>query len=64
MRNSPEGRIILEEICNMELAQQIDDTLYLHTDPTPEILSYIVDTNKKQTNIGEKVDQINHYRKQ
>jgi hypothetical protein len=62
MRNDPQGRVVLEEICNMKLVEQIDDTLYLHTDPTDWILRTIinqsVDANWK-SNIWSWVDMIN-----
>ena len=45
MRNSPEWRMILEEICNMKIVSQVDDVLYCHTNPTPEMLSILTNWN-------------------
>ncbi len=38
MRNDQEWKIILDEICNMELVTRIDDSLFLHTNPTNKLL--------------------------
>lgn len=54
MRESPEWRLILEEICNMKLVSQVDDVLYLHTNPTPEILEYLT-----KWNIQENINLVN-----
>ena len=51
MRNSPEWRMILEEICNMKLVSQVDDVLYCHTNPTSRMLQYLTRWNI-QTNIN------------
>ena len=51
MRNSPEWRLILEEICSMKLVSQVDDVLYCHTNPTKRMLQYLTNWNV-QTNIN------------
>ena len=48
MRNSPEWRIILEEICNMKIVSQVDDVLYCHTNPTATMLQYLTKWNVQQ----------------
>ena len=42
MLNSPEGRILLEEMCKMKLCEKIGDALYIHTDPSSEILELVL----------------------
>ena len=54
MRRSPKGKQILEEICNMKIASQVDDILYIHTNPTVEILKYLT-----QWNIQENIKTLN-----
>jgi hypothetical protein len=54
MRQSPEWRLILEEICNMKLVSQVDDVLYLHTNPTLEILDYLT-----KWNVQENINLVN-----
>ena len=56
MRADEAGRACLEEICKMRVAEYIDDTLFLHTDPTPGILKMI---KEKDGYIGDSVDRIN-----
>lgn len=51
MRNSPEGRFLLEEMCNMKLCERVGNRIHLHTDPTDEILELLV---------TEGVDSINN----
>lgn len=41
MRNSKEGRQILEDICAMKLAEHIDDTLFVHVVPNEAMLTNI-----------------------
>jgi len=41
MRSDPKGRQILEVMCNMKLATRKDDTLIVHTNPTPKIVDYL-----------------------
>ena len=41
MRNTPEWRLILEEICNMKLISQVDDVLYCHTNPTSQMIELL-----------------------
>jgi len=48
MRKSTEGKIILEEICNMKVVVQINDVLVLHTNPTDGMLQYITQGNVQQ----------------
>ncbi len=57
MRNSPEWRIILEEICNMKLVSQVDDVLYIHTNPTDAILNFL--TSSWKWNIQQMINAIN-----
>jgi len=54
MRNSPEWRMILEEICNMKLVSQVDDVLYCHTNPTSRMLQYLT-----RWNIQENINTLN-----
>ena len=54
MRNNPEWRIILEEICNMKVVSQIDDVLYCHTNPTEWMLQYLTNWN-----VQDNIDIIN-----
>lgn len=42
MRADPRGKKVLEEMTNMKLAEQIDDTLYVHTDPNADMISSIL----------------------
>jgi hypothetical protein len=56
MKNSPEGAELLNQITKFKLAEYIDDSLFLHTDPTPEMMSLILRNGKT---IGEAVDNIN-----
>ncbi len=42
MRNDTRGRVVLEEMAKMKLAEQIDDTLYVHTDPNHNIVRALV----------------------
>ena len=48
MRNNSEWRLILEEICNMKLVSQVDDVLYIHTNPTAKMLEYLTKWNVQQ----------------
>lgn len=50
MRKNPEGRRILESMCNMKLAEQIDDTLFLHVVPNEQILSAISEIGIDEVN--------------
>ncbi len=43
MRNIPYGLMLLNEMCEMKLCEQINDTIYLHTDPTDGILEAILE---------------------
>lgn len=51
MRNNSEWRLILEEICNMKLVSQVDDVLYIHTNPTAKMLESLTRWNV-QSNIN------------
>jgi uncharacterized protein YciU (UPF0263 family) len=42
MRGSERGRVVLEEMSQMQLAEQIDDTLYVHTDPNHSMMRGII----------------------
>ncbi len=42
MRNDTRGRVVLEEMAKTKLAEQIDDTLYVHTDPNHNIVQALV----------------------
>jgi hypothetical protein len=42
MRQTEHGREILEEICDMRIAEVIDDTLFLHCPPTTAMLEEIL----------------------
>jgi hypothetical protein len=54
MRNDTEWKIILEELCSMKVIEQIDDCLYLHTNPTDNILNNLTNGNLQQN-----IDNIN-----
>lgn len=41
MRGSEQGRTVLGEMSQMQLAEQIDDTLYVHTDPNHDMVENI-----------------------
>lgn len=41
MRDSTKGRQILEQMCQMKLGEHIDDTLFVHTDPTAGMINMI-----------------------
>jgi hypothetical protein len=56
MKQSPEGQKPLEQICGFKLVEQIDDALYMHTDPTNELLDELDSRGKT---VGEAVDKIN-----
>lgn len=55
MRNTNEGRQILEDICSLRLLDQIDDTLVLHTELTPKIVQML----SSGDSIGNTIDNIN-----
>ncbi|EKE15771.1 MAG: metallophosphoesterase [uncultured bacterium] len=55
MRNSQEGRMVLEDICNIKVAVVHDDILFCHTDPT---IKMIVDLTR-DGNINQRVSEIN-----
>jgi hypothetical protein len=42
MRIDPRGKKVLEEMTHMKLAEQIDDTLYVHTDPNADMIASIL----------------------
>lgn len=50
MRESKKGKILLEEMCNMKLCEKIDDILFIHTDPSKEILKMINDFGINEIN--------------
>ena len=43
MRGSERGRTVLDEMSQLKLAEQIDDTLYVHTDPNHSMVRDIMD---------------------
>ncbi len=43
MRNSQTGRVILQTLCSMKIIEQIDDTLFTHTDITTKMARYIIE---------------------
>lgn len=57
MRNSPEGREILELICNLKLVIKQDDSLFTHTDPTELMMKTIMQNGNPDATI----DSINDY---
>jgi len=57
MKNSPEWKLILEEICNMKLVSQVDDVLYIHTNPTDAILDFLTSSGK--WNVQKMINAIN-----
>ncbi len=50
MRNDARGRIILEEMTNMILADRVGDTLFIHTDPTNDLLKTVLDRGTDDIN--------------
>ena len=56
MRKDETGLQILEQMAEMRLVEQIDDTLFLHTELTDDILKMLED---KGNTVGESVDSIN-----
>ncbi len=50
MRNDDYGKMILEEMCNMKLCERIDNTLYVHSDPTNEMLGMLLRTGVDSVN--------------
>lgn len=50
MNQSPEGKMILDEICKMKLCDISDGILYVHTDPTQEMLELIADQGVNKLN--------------
>jgi hypothetical protein len=43
LRETPEGKILLEELCKFQLLAHLDDTLFLHTPPTPRIIQLFLE---------------------
>jgi hypothetical protein len=56
MRKDPEGRKILEQMASMKLAEYINDTIYMHTEMTPEILTAL---QSNGNTVGQSIDKIN-----
>ncbi len=50
MRKDSEGKRLLEEMCQMKLCERIDDVVFVHTDPTNEMLEAIMDTGIDKIN--------------
>jgi|GEM_PF-1573487 len=55
MRTDPEGRRLLENICNLEVVVVHDDTLYCHTDPTGAMIRDLT----KDGDIARRTSEIN-----
>ncbi len=58
MRASAEGREVLESLCSMKIVEIIDDTLFLHTDPTMGIISTLLKNGPE--NVRHNIDVINN----
>lgn len=56
MRKSKDGKELLVQMAGMKVGEYIDDTLFLHTDPTPEILALI---ESYGTDVGTAIDKLN-----
>lgn len=56
MKNSPEGKKILENICKIKAAVIHDDTLFCHTDPTIRMVTDLTVDN----NIAQRVEELNN----
>ncbi|MFC1748029.1 hypothetical protein ACFL2V_04410 [Pseudomonadota bacterium] len=56
MRSDPEGRAILETMASMKIAEYRDDTLFVHTNMTPDMMKML---EQSGATIGEAVDKIN-----
>lgn len=52
MRSNEEGKKLLKEICHMQIAEQIDDTLFIHTDPTQKIAQMLIEKGIDHINQG------------
>lgn len=50
MRSDKYGRMLLNEMCGMKLCEQIEDTLYIHSDPTDEMLTMILNVGVNAIN--------------
>lgn len=55
MRASSEGRMVLENICNMKVAVVHDDTLFCHTDPTTKMIADLTEGG----NVKKRVLEVN-----
>ncbi|MBU1953870.1 metallophosphoesterase, partial [Patescibacteria group bacterium] len=56
MRNNPEGKKYLEQMASMKLVDYIGDSLFIHTELTPEILATLSDNG---STVGQSIDSIN-----
>jgi hypothetical protein len=56
MKKEEGGKQLLEQMAGMKLAEYIDDTLFVHTDPTPEMLALL---ESYGNNVGAAVDRLN-----
>lgn len=50
MRNTPKGRAMLENICDMKICHKVDDTLFLHTDLTSNMADMLLRNNPGDIN--------------
>ena len=55
MKTDPEGKKLLENICNLKVAVVYDDTLYCHTDPTGAMMADLT----KGGDIAGRVSEVN-----
>lgn len=59
MRKDPKGQKILEHICNMQLISTVDDSLFLHTNPTEDIIKALLAGVSNRAQLDEKIASIN-----
>ncbi len=56
MRAHPEGKLILEEMCEMRVVEYIDDTLFTHANPSAEMMKLL---DEPGLSVGKRVDKLN-----
>jgi len=60
MRTSEKGRIILEQMVSTKVLEWIDDNLFIHTNPTIEIINYILE-KKEIDSVNELYEKVLNY---
>ena len=62
MRQDPRGRQLLEAMCSMKLVTKRDDTLFLHTNPTEQIMELLLQHPDRP--LDDMVRSVNQYYQQ